>query len=56
MTAFGIDIHWPYCAAKHPYCDFNSRRIAAGSASKLPRRQRFAKAKKNVLQLDDARC
>jgi oxygen-independent coproporphyrinogen-3 oxidase len=26
MTAepFGIYIHWPYCAAKCPYCDFNS--------------------------------
>ncbi len=23
-TAFGIYIHWPYCAAKCPYCDFNS--------------------------------
>jgi putative oxygen-independent coproporphyrinogen III oxidase len=22
--AFGIYIHWPYCAAKCPYCDFNS--------------------------------
>src|SRR6185312_11228614 len=21
---FGIYIHWPYCAAKCPYCDFNS--------------------------------
>jgi oxygen-independent coproporphyrinogen-3 oxidase len=24
MTGFGIYIHWPYCAAKCPYCDFNS--------------------------------
>jgi len=24
MTAFGIYIHWPFCAAKCPYCDFNS--------------------------------
>jgi putative oxygen-independent coproporphyrinogen III oxidase len=22
--AFGVYIHWPYCAAKCPYCDFNS--------------------------------
>jgi oxygen-independent coproporphyrinogen-3 oxidase len=22
--AFGIYIHWPYCVAKCPYCDFNS--------------------------------
>jgi putative oxygen-independent coproporphyrinogen III oxidase len=24
MDAFGLYIHWPYCAAKCPYCDFNS--------------------------------
>ena len=21
---FGIYVHWPFCAAKCPYCDFNS--------------------------------
>jgi|SRR5690348_9876750 len=24
MKPFGIYIHWPYCVAKCPYCDFNS--------------------------------
>jgi putative oxygen-independent coproporphyrinogen III oxidase len=24
MTQFGIYVHWPFCAAKCPYCDFNS--------------------------------
>src|SRR5205823_3623154 len=24
MSAFGIYVHWPYCVAKCPYCDFNS--------------------------------
>jgi putative oxygen-independent coproporphyrinogen III oxidase len=24
MDAFGIYVHWPFCAAKCPYCDFNS--------------------------------
>jgi putative oxygen-independent coproporphyrinogen III oxidase len=24
MTAFGVYVHWPFCAAKCPYCDFNS--------------------------------
>jgi len=24
MSSFGIYIHWPYCVAKCPYCDFNS--------------------------------
>ena len=23
-TLFGIYVHWPFCAAKCPYCDFNS--------------------------------
>ncbi len=23
-TAFGIYVHWPFCLAKCPYCDFNS--------------------------------
>src|SRR5690606_31942725 len=23
-TQFGVYIHWPFCAAKCPYCDFNS--------------------------------
>jgi oxygen-independent coproporphyrinogen-3 oxidase len=34
MDAFGIYIHWPYCAAKCPYCDFNShvrRELAEGA-------------------------
>ena len=24
MSGLGIYVHWPYCAAKCPYCDFNS--------------------------------
>ncbi len=24
MSAFGVYIHWPFCKAKCPYCDFNS--------------------------------
>ncbi len=23
-TAFGVYLHWPFCLAKCPYCDFNS--------------------------------
>jgi len=23
-VAFGVYVHWPFCAAKCPYCDFNS--------------------------------
>ena len=26
---FGIYVHWPYCARKCPYCDFNSHVRAA---------------------------
>ena len=24
MNGFGLYVHWPFCAAKCPYCDFNS--------------------------------
>jgi oxygen-independent coproporphyrinogen-3 oxidase len=24
LTSFGLYVHWPFCAAKCPYCDFNS--------------------------------
>lgn len=24
MAGFGLYVHWPFCAAKCPYCDFNS--------------------------------
>ncbi|MEQ1718180.1 MAG: coproporphyrinogen III oxidase, partial [Hyphomicrobium sp.] len=23
-STFGVYIHWPFCAQKCPYCDFNS--------------------------------
>ncbi len=29
-TPFGIYIHWPFCAAKCPYCDFNSHVRSGG--------------------------
>lgn len=32
--AFGVYVHWPFCAAKCPYCDFNSHvRTAIDEAS-----------------------
>src|SRR5262245_54072971 len=30
MTDFGIYVHWPFCASKCPYCDFNSHVRANG--------------------------
>src|ERR1700744_6349640 len=27
--SFGVYVHWPFCAAKCPYCDFNSHVRAA---------------------------
>src|SRR5215204_1930366 len=27
---FGVYIHWPFCASKCPYCDFNSHVRAGG--------------------------
>src|SRR6202051_4307798 len=43
MSDFGVYVHWPFCAAKCPYCDFNShvrehydeRRWAVGIAKEL---------------------
>jgi oxygen-independent coproporphyrinogen-3 oxidase len=29
VAGFGIYLHWPFCAAKCPYCDFNSHVAAA---------------------------
>ena len=41
---FGVYVHWPFCAAKCPYCDFNShvrhggvdqKRFAAALATEI---------------------
>lgn len=32
--AFGVYVHWPFCAAKCPYCDFNSHVVAAIDADR----------------------
>jgi oxygen-independent coproporphyrinogen-3 oxidase len=29
-AAFGVYVHWPFCASKCPYCDFNSHVRAGG--------------------------
>src|ERR671925_304352 len=29
-VGFGVYIHWPFCASKCPYCDFNSHVRAGG--------------------------
>ena len=33
-TGFGIYIHWPFCQAKCPYCDFNSHVVASVDQSR----------------------
>jgi putative oxygen-independent coproporphyrinogen III oxidase len=38
-TSFGVYVHWPFCAAKCPYCDFNSH-----VRHEPPDEVRFAKA------------
>lgn len=29
-AGFGVYLHWPFCASKCPYCDFNSHVRSAG--------------------------
>src|SRR6185503_7669346 len=29
-AGFGVYVHWPFCASKCPYCDFNSHVRAGG--------------------------
>jgi oxygen-independent coproporphyrinogen-3 oxidase len=29
-SGFGVYVHWPFCASKCPYCDFNSHVRMAG--------------------------
>lgn len=35
MTGFGIYVHWPYCAAICPYCDFNIYRARGAENAPL---------------------
>jgi oxygen-independent coproporphyrinogen-3 oxidase len=35
MSAFGIYLHWPYCTAICPYCDFNVYRARGGDNAAL---------------------
>ncbi|HZA02381.1 MAG TPA: radical SAM protein, partial [Hyphomicrobiaceae bacterium] len=30
-VGFGVYVHWPFCASKCPYCDFNSHVRAGGT-------------------------
>jgi coproporphyrinogen III oxidase-like Fe-S oxidoreductase len=46
-SAFGIYIHWPFCAQKCPYCDFNSH-VRHGGWDET----RFLKA--YLAEIDDA--
>jgi oxygen-independent coproporphyrinogen-3 oxidase len=44
-TSFGVYVHWPFCAAKCPYCDFNSH-----VRHQPPDEPRFAAALKRELE------
>ncbi len=39
IAGFGLYVHWPFCQAKCPYCDFNSH--VAGSVDQSPWRDAF---------------
>lgn len=54
VPGFGIYVHWPFCLAKCPYCDFNSHvrhseinqtRYAAALVRELKHQAQFAKNK-----------
>lgn len=44
IRGFGVYVHWPFCAAKCPYCDFNSH-VAKQTIDEL----RFLKAYKSEI-------
>ena len=51
-TAFGVYVHWPFCAAKCPYCDFNCHvRHAAARRGAL---RRSLRARARALRRADA--
>ena len=37
IAGFGLYIHWPFCAAKCPYCDFNSHVVSAIDSARWKR-------------------
>ncbi|MEL6421351.1 MAG: radical SAM family heme chaperone HemW [Pseudomonadota bacterium] len=41
-TPLGLYIHWPFCEAKCPYCDFNSH-VRHGGVDQAPYRAAFAR-------------
>ncbi len=58
MSNFGIYVHWPFCAAKCPYCDFNSHVRAeideAGWVDAIVRELGFAAGAQGVRPTVDA--
>lgn len=50
-AGFGVYVHWPFCAQKCPYCDFNSHVRFGGSDGRSGwDEQRFLSAYKNELR------
>mgnify|MGYP005842463969 CR=1 FL=1 len=49
---FGLYVHWPYCASKCPYCDFNSH---VSAAVDLPRWERAYRAEIARLRAETGR-
>ncbi|MEH3144595.1 MAG: radical SAM family heme chaperone HemW [Methylobacterium frigidaeris] len=42
-VGFGVYLHWPFCAAKCPYCDFNSH-VRHGGVDQTRWREAFSRA------------
>jgi len=47
LSAFGIYLHWPFCAAKCPYCDFNSH-VRRSGVDELRFARAFAREMANL--------